>query len=91
VTPALDHSAPIPLRFWTSLGRDARLREAWFGERKDLNDTSGSGQHMALAIRLRQLGFTKREAATILPAAPGGKARFTEGYARVTLDKAYGG
>lgn len=79
----------IPERFWAELGRDTKLNKSWLGKRDDIEDTTGSGQDMALVSALRRHGFREEEAKAILKNSPCGKKNYTDQYADCTIRKVY--
>lgn len=90
---AVINRAVVPARFWALLSADAKLREAWLGERRDLPSgrESQSEQDMSLVSRLKQLKFSKEEAKGVLMASPKSKAASREDYADLTIVKVFGG
>jgi hypothetical protein len=82
--------APVPARFWELLSKHPKLTEAWCGTRKDLSDTSGSGNDMSLCGFLRQMRFTAEESLAILKLKPC-KSEATDRYCELTVRKAFGG
>lgn len=82
----------VPDKFWELLGsgKDEKLLEAWRGIRRDLSDSSPSGQDCALASRLKLHGFSPDDAYTILRRAPSrGDGPKREDYYRITIEKVY--
>jgi hypothetical protein len=86
VTPA----AEVPVKFWSLLNRDRKIRATWDGNRPELRDQSRSGFDQSMASSLARRGFSKREVSAVLREMPSGKgAAAHPAYVNLTVAKAF--
>ena len=81
----------IPPRFYELLESNSKLKQTWNGQRKDLDDCTGSGHDMSLASILVRRDFQNEEIARILLEAPYPKKSRTNSYLEYTIAKARSG
>jgi len=80
----------LPARFKGLLTKNRRIQKTWNGERPDIEDQSGSGYDMAMAVALARHKFTPQEVASVLLHMPAGKGKdATPEYLEHTISKAF--
>lgn len=86
-----EEAVPVPVRFFGLLRGDSKLNESWLGIRADLPSGRGSlsEQDMALVAICKKKGFTRAECEAILRAAPRGSRIKHDGYATLTVERAF--